>query len=118
MCFQKKNNFQICSLILSICLVDLIPYIPVNIFSVMSSWVEPVLRLMCLAQGHNIVTPVRLKPATPLSQVKHSTTEALRSLYLIYIFIYYDTDSLSNPKIAYPDSITGSPMESGAYPLR
>ena len=34
---------------------------------------------MCLAQGHNAVTPVSLKPAAPRSQVKHSTTEALRS---------------------------------------
>ena len=32
---------------------------------------------MCLAQGHNAVTPVRLKPATPWSLVKHLT------LYLI-----------------------------------
>ena len=28
---------------------------------------------MCLAQGHNTVTPVRLKPAAPRSPVKHST---------------------------------------------
>ena len=35
---------------------------------------------MCLAQGHNTVIPVRLKPATPLSPVKHSTTEPLHSL--------------------------------------
>ena len=34
---------------------------------------------MCLAQGHNAVTPVRLEPATPRSQVKYSTTEPLRS---------------------------------------
>ena len=34
---------------------------------------------MCLAQGHNAVTPVRLKPAAPRSPVKHSTTEPLRS---------------------------------------
>ena len=31
--------------------------------------------LMCLAQGHNAVTPVRFEPATPLSLVKLSTTE-------------------------------------------
>ena len=37
---------------------------------------------MYLAQGHNAVTPVRLKPATPWSRVKHSTTEPLRSLLL------------------------------------
>ena len=30
---------------------------------------------MCLAQGHNTVMPVGLKPATPRSQVKYSTTE-------------------------------------------
>ena len=34
---------------------------------------------MCLAQGHNAVTPVRLKPAAPRSRVKHSTTEPLHS---------------------------------------
>ena len=36
--------------------------------------------LMCLAKGHNAVTLVRLKPATPRSRVKHSTTGPLRSL--------------------------------------
>ena len=35
---------------------------------------------MHLAQGHNTVTLVRLKPAIPLSQVKHSTIEPLHSL--------------------------------------
>ena len=35
---------------------------------------------MCLAQGHNTVTPVRLEPAASRSRVKHSTTESLRSL--------------------------------------
>ena len=34
---------------------------------------------MCLAQGHNAVTPVRLKPAASWSQVKHSATEPLSS---------------------------------------
>ena len=32
---------------------------------------------MCLAQGHNTVTPVSLEPAAPRSRVKHSTTEPL-----------------------------------------
>ena len=32
---------------------------------------------MCLAQGHNAVTPVSPKPAAPWSRVKHSTTEPL-----------------------------------------
>ena len=34
---------------------------------------------MCLAQGQNTVTRVRLEPAAPRSQVKHSTTEPLCS---------------------------------------
>ena len=37
------------------------------------------LGLICLAQRHNAVTPVRLEPAAPRSQVKHPTTEPLRS---------------------------------------
>ena len=35
---------------------------------------------MCLAQGHNSVTPVRLEPLALRSRVKHSTTKPLRSL--------------------------------------
>ena len=38
------------------------------------------LGLMCLAQGHNAGTLERLEPEAPLSRVKHSTTEPLRSL--------------------------------------
>ena len=33
---------------------------------------------MCLVQGHNTVTPVRLEPATPRSRLKHDFTEPLR----------------------------------------
>ena len=36
---------------------------------------------MSLAQGHNAVTLVILKPAGPRSWVKHTTTEPLCSLY-------------------------------------
>ena len=32
---------------------------------------------MCLAQGHNAVTPVSLEPVAPRSRVMHSTTEPL-----------------------------------------
>ena len=35
---------------------------------------------MCLAQGHNAVTPMRLEPAAPRFRVMHSTTKPLRSL--------------------------------------
>ena len=38
---------------------------------------------MCLAQGHNARTLVRLEPAAHLSRVKHSTTEPLRSQTVI-----------------------------------
>ena len=47
---------------------------------------------MCLAQGHNAVTLVRLEPAAPWSGVKHSTTEPLCSLcffcgsFLLFMF--------------------------------
>ena len=34
---------------------------------------------MCLAQGHNTVTLVKLEPVAPPSRVKLSTTEPLRS---------------------------------------
>ena len=57
---------------------------PINNFSVMQGqvflgWTSTKLGLMCLAQGHNAVTPVRLKPVAPQSGVKHSTTELLNS---------------------------------------
>ena len=52
------------------------------------------LGLMCLAQVHNTVTPVRLEPAAPRSRVKHSTTELLRSL----TFQYTDHFNNSNPE--------------------
>ena len=42
--------------------------------------------LMCLAQGHNAVTPERLEPAAPQSRVKHSTTEL--PLYIVYRCMY------------------------------
>ena len=36
--------------------------------------------IMCLAQGHNAVTTLRLEPAAFWSLVKHSTIEPLRPL--------------------------------------
>ena len=38
-------------------------------------------RINVLAEGYNAVTLVRLQPMAPLSSVKHSTTEPLRSLF-------------------------------------
>ena len=37
---------------------------------------------MCLAQGHNAVTGMKLQPAAFRSWVKHSTAEPLRSLIM------------------------------------
>ena len=39
---------------------------------------------MCLAQGHNTVTQVRLEPAALRTRVKHSTTEPLCSLSILH----------------------------------
>ena len=38
-----------------------------------------------MLKDHNAVTPVRLEPATSRPQVKHSTTEPLRSLLFVVI---------------------------------
>ena len=67
------------------CLFDLILYMLVNNFSVMSGsvflgWTSTKQGLVCLAQGHNALTPVRLEPAALPSLVKHYTTEPLCSL--------------------------------------
>ena len=62
------------------CLFDLVLYVPVNNFLVKSGRVFLGLtstkqRLMCLAQGHNTATPVRLETATPrsLGHCAHAT---------------------------------------------
>ena len=48
-----------------------------TIFSVMSGCFLDLTsteqRIKCIAQGHNKVHPIRLEPATPQPQVKHST---------------------------------------------
>ena len=53
--------------------------------------------LMCLAQRHNAVSPVRLEPATPLSQVKHLTTEPLSSPKDLYSVHAYGTPTAKSP---------------------
>ena len=72
-------------------------YVPSTFFQLNrdgSSWVEPVLSWdkCVLLKDHKVVTPVRLEPTAPQSQVKHSTTEPLRSLMLIlynsYMYLY------------------------------
>ena len=55
-----------------VCLFDLILYVPSTIFQLYkdeSSWVETSNKqgLMCLARGHNAVTPLRLEPVAPRS---------------------------------------------------
>ena len=41
---------------------------------------------MCLAQGHNAVTPVRLEPAAPRSQVNQNQ---ILTHIMLDIFLYY-----------------------------
>ena len=67
-----------------VCLIDLILYVPVNNLSVMLGWVFLGLTstkqgLMCLAQGQNAVTPVRLEPSALRSRIKHSISDPLHS---------------------------------------
>ena len=40
----------------------------------------PGLRIMCLAQGHREVPPVRREPPTPISRVQHSTAELVTEI--------------------------------------
>ena len=70
-------------------LFDLILYVSSTIIQLNrdgSSWVEPVLswEKCVLLMDYNAVTPVRLYPAAPRSQGKHSTTEPLRSLTITF----------------------------------
>ena len=63
----------------------LILYVQVNIFLITSGRVILGCKgteqgLMYYAQGYIALTPMRLEPAALRSQVKHSTTEPLRSL--------------------------------------
>ena len=63
---------------------------PINNLSVKQGrvflgWTSTKLGLMCLAQGHNAETLVRLKPVANRSRVKHSTTEPLSSLHTRFI---------------------------------
>ena len=53
--------------------------LPVNMGQVFLGLTSTKQSIKCLAQGHNAVRLVRLKPATLRSGVKHSTTEPLRS---------------------------------------
>ena len=69
-----------------VCLFDLILYVQSTTFQLNrdgSSWVETVLSKdkRVLLKDHNVVTPVRLEPLASRSQVKHSTTEPLRSRF-------------------------------------
>ena len=48
-------------------------------------WTNTKLGLMCLAPGHNAVTPVKLESGIPWSRVKNCTTEPLSSLYRCWL---------------------------------
>ena len=81
---KKKVSFTV--------LFELILDVPVNNFSVMLGqvfleWTSTKQGLMCLAQGHNAVTPVRLEPTALRSWVKRPTTEPLCSQYSFTVTI-------------------------------
>ena len=71
----------------SLCLIWFImsrsPFFSVMSGQVFLGWTTTKQRTKHLAQGHNAVPPVRLKPATPRSWVKYSITETVRSSYSI-----------------------------------
>ena len=72
----------------------MILYVPPTIFQLNrngSFRVEPVLSYdkCVLLKDHNAVTPVRLEPAAPRSQVKHSTTELPVEEERERCFLYY-----------------------------
>ena len=46
--------------------------------------------MSCSRTGDNAMTPVRLEPAAPLSRVKHSTTEPLRSQVVEIIYCEFE----------------------------
>ena len=107
-CFFRSSLIWVQTVCLDFCgrqwlfeiLFDLILYVPVNIFSVMSGrvflgWTSTKQGLTCLAQGHKTVTPVRLKPANTWSWVKHSTT-ALPMLEILEHLPYEPWHEISN----------------------
>ena len=58
------------------CFVFFILYIPVNNFQLCQDGSTSTMQgIICLAQSHNKVTAVRLRPATPQSNSSTSTTE-------------------------------------------
>ena len=60
-------------------------------------------RIACLAQGHNAVPRVKLKPASPQYRVKHFTTEPLLSLKIDFVLANsIDTDEM--PHLGFPVS--------------
>ena len=73
---------MVCTWIFYLLFDSLHPIIDLSVIKgrVFLGWTSTKLGLTCLAQGHNTVTLVRLALAAPWSQVKHSTTEPLRSL--------------------------------------
>ena len=44
------------------------------------------LGLMCLAQGHNAVRPVRVKPAAPRSKTSKVNQQSVLNLYIFHHF--------------------------------
>ena len=55
----------------------------------------------CLAQENNTVPQVRLKPATPQSRVKHSTTKQLRPRLILMVYILIEMNSNAKNNVSF-----------------
>ena len=77
--------------IVFLCVIFLLKLnVPVNNFSshvgtepTLSGFNQYCRELMCLAQGHNTVTPVGIQPRTSKFGVQRSTTVSPRSIYIV-----------------------------------
>ena len=48
-----------------------------------------IMKIKCLAQGHNTVAVVWLEPGNPLSQVEHTTTKPIESYVTVLIYFLF-----------------------------
>ena len=75
-----------------VCLLDLILYVPISTFSVMSGWffmgwTSSKQVLMYLGQTHNAVTQMGVYQGAPWYRVKHCTTKPLCTLHEMFLAV-------------------------------
>ena len=94
---------------------------PINTLSVMYGrvflgWTSTQLGIMCLAQGHNAETPVRLEPVPLRSRVKHSATKPLPSLFSTPYTRPYMTRPIQVSYEKLVKKLTTNPLYSNGFP--